>query len=159
MTGGSIPAILAGQAAARHGTRLALRYGERTWTFAAFEAIVRRLAGDLARDFDRGARIVVVMANRPEMLFLQVACERAGLVRVPVNVKTTAYELGLIVEDCGAAAVFHDARTTALLAAIAAKLGSARLVSVDDTAIAETGIPAGPARPSGRAREAGAGAR
>ena len=52
------------------------------------------------------------MANRAEYLLLQTAIERAGLVRVPVNARSTAHELEVIAADCEPAALFYD-RTTA----------------------------------------------
>lgn len=108
---GGIPSRLLGQAARRFATRTALRFGERTWSFAAFDAEVDRLASGLARRLKRGERVALFLSNRPEYLLLQFASERAGLVRVPVNARATVHEVSQILEDCQPSALFYDAST------------------------------------------------
>ena len=44
---GAIPSALMAQAARTFADRIALRYGERSWTFAEFDAIADRLASGL----------------------------------------------------------------------------------------------------------------
>jgi acyl-CoA synthetase (AMP-forming)/AMP-acid ligase II len=106
---GSLPSALMAQAARIHASRLALRYGDRAWTFSEFDASADRLASGLARRLAPGARVVLFMANRAEYLLLQCAIERAGLVRVPVNSRSTAHEVQVIAADCEPQAVFYDA--------------------------------------------------
>jgi len=108
---GAIPSALMRQAARRHAARVALRQGERTWTFALFDETVDRLASGLAARLPHGARVALFMTNRAEYVLLQCAIERAGLVRVPVNARSTAYELGMMIADCEPRAVFYDAAT------------------------------------------------
>ena len=110
-TTGALPCALMAQSARAHAARIALRFGERTWTFAEFDASANRLANALARRLEAGARVALFMANCPEYLLLQCAIERAGLVRVPLNSRATAYELGQIVSGCEPAALFHDQGT------------------------------------------------
>ncbi len=110
-SGGAIPSALMAQAARRHAGRVALREGERVWTFAQFDAAASRLACGLARRLAPGARVALFMANRAEYLLLQCAVERAGLVRVPINARSTAYELGVLLGDCEPGALFYDAFT------------------------------------------------
>lgn len=110
---GGTPSRLMSQAARRFGHRMALRFGDRSWTFAEFDATVDRLAAALARRLDKGSRVALFMENRPEYLFLQFATERAGLVRVPVNARATSHEVAQILDDCRPAALFHDATTAA----------------------------------------------
>lgn len=106
---GAIPSALMAQAARRHGSRIALRFGERTWTFTQFDDAVNRIASGLAKRLSPGDRVALFMANRAEYLLLQSAVERAGLVRVPVNARSTAHELGAIIADCQPGALFYDA--------------------------------------------------
>jgi acyl-CoA synthetase (AMP-forming)/AMP-acid ligase II len=108
---GAIPAALMSQAARRHAGRVALRHGERAWSFAEFDAAADRIASGLARRLSPGARVALFMANCPEYLLLQCAIERAGLVRVPVNGRSTAHELDTIIADCEPEALFYDAST------------------------------------------------
>ena len=97
---GAIPSALMAQAARAYAGRVALRYGEQSWNFAEFDAAADRLASGLARRVTPGERVIMLMANRPEYLILQCAIERAGLVRVPVNARSTAHELGRL-RACG----------------------------------------------------------
>lgn len=108
---GAIPSALMAQAAGAYAGKIALRYGEQSWTFAEFNASVDRLASGFARRIAPGERVIVLMANRPDYVFLQCAIERAGLVRVPVNARSTAHELGVILADCEPAALFYDSMT------------------------------------------------
>jgi len=57
------------------------------------------------------------MTNRPDYVLLQCAIERAGLVRVPVNARSTAHELDVILADCQPAALFYDSTTSDRVAA------------------------------------------
>src|SRR5450759_5495282 len=108
---GAIPSSLMAQAARAHAGRVALRYGEQSWTFAEFDTAADRLASGLARRVAPGERVIMLMANRPEYVVLQCAIERAGLMRVPVNARSTAHELGVIVADCEPAVLFYDQTT------------------------------------------------
>jgi acyl-CoA synthetase (AMP-forming)/AMP-acid ligase II len=126
------------QAARRNGGRIALRHGARSWTFAEFAACVDRLASSLARRLEPGARVAVFMANRAEYLLLQGAIERAGLVRVPVNARSTAHEVAVIVADCTPTALFYD-ETTAERASAATKDAPAIWTAQVDGAAARLG--------------------
>jgi acyl-CoA synthetase (AMP-forming)/AMP-acid ligase II len=108
---GAIPSALMAQAARRHADRVALRHGERAWTFAAFNAAADRIASGLAHRLGAGARVALFMANCADYLLLQCAVERAGLVRVPVNARSTAHELSAIIAHCEPEALFHDHST------------------------------------------------
>jgi acyl-CoA synthetase (AMP-forming)/AMP-acid ligase II len=105
---GAIPSALMAQAARAYAGKIALRYGEQSWTFAQFDAAADHLASGLARQVAAGERVIILMANRPEYVLLQCAIERAGLVRVPVNARSTAHELGVILADCEPAVLFYD---------------------------------------------------
>jgi acyl-CoA synthetase (AMP-forming)/AMP-acid ligase II len=106
-------AALMARAAQRFAGRTALINGDKRWSFAEFDRTAATLAAYLADILPKQARVGLFMANRPEYLFLQVALERAGLVRVPMNARLTAIEAAAIVADCTASAVFHDADTAA----------------------------------------------
>src|SRR3974390_68439 len=97
---GAIPSALMAQAARSCAGKVALRYGGQSWTFAEFDAVADRLASGLARRVAPGERVIVLMANRSDYVILQCAIERAGLVRVPVNARSTDNELAVIADDC-----------------------------------------------------------
>lgn len=105
---GSTVGRLMSQVARRFGPRTALVSGGLSWTFAEFEAIVSRLTEGLAARLAPGSRVALMMRNRADYIFLQMAIERAGLVRVPVNALATAHDVALIDADCGPGAIFHD---------------------------------------------------
>src|SRR5262249_30188466 len=92
----------------RFGPRTALIEGERRWTFVEQYTRLRRLARGLAAKLPAGARIGLFMANRAEYILLQMALERASLVRVPLNARYPAFEVANVVKDCGAQALFFD---------------------------------------------------
>ena len=110
MSGPALGAIAA-QAARKYAARSCLSYAGRDWNYAEFEAAVSVLSSGLAARLPAGARVALFMANRPEYLFLQLALERAGLVRVPLNARFTTHEVCVILEDCGADALFFDRST------------------------------------------------
>src|SRR3974390_3947454 len=97
---GAIPSALMGRAARAHASKVALCYGEQSWTFAEFDAAADHLASGLARRIAPGERVIMLMANRSDYVILQCAIERAGLVRVPVNARSTDNELAVIADDC-----------------------------------------------------------
>lgn len=98
--------------------REALIDGTRRWTFRGLEESVEKIAAGLAAALPRGSRVGLYMQNRAEYLILQLAIERAGLVRVPLNVRYTAHEVERVVEDCGASAVFYDGATAGRIDAL-----------------------------------------
>lgn len=111
MNGGAPLGALAAQAARKFAARPCLAHAGRRWTFAEVDALVERLAASLVAHLTPGARVALFMSNRPEFVFLQLALERAGMVRVPINARFTAHEVHTIVEDCTAEALFFDAST------------------------------------------------
>lgn len=112
----------AAQAAHRFADRCCLVYGARRWTFADFWHQVERIAAGLTATLPVGARVGLFMANRAEYMLLQFAIERAGLVRVPMNMRYTQHEAAMVIEDCDASVVFHDAATADRIAELAARL-------------------------------------
>lgn len=98
---------------AKFHDRIALVEGPRRWSFDELDTVVSRIAGGLAEQLPPGSRVCLFMQNRAEYLILQLALERAGLVRVPLNMRYTAFEAERVVGDCGARAVFCDGTTVA----------------------------------------------
>lgn len=137
--------------AARHFSgRECLTYGQRRWTFAEFNAQATAIAAGLAARLERGSRVCLFMSNRPEYMLLQFALEQAGMVRVPLNMRFTAREVGTVLEDCGASAVFFDSLTSDRAAALASDIPKLWWCQVDGGEA--TGGPAWPAvaRTAGR---------
>lgn len=116
MADGPTLAQLTARAARRYADRVALVHGDLAWTFRDFDERVEALAAGLAARLPAGARVGLLMANRPDYVALQFAIERAGLVRVPLNARLSAGEVAAIAGDCGAAAVFCDRESAGKIA-------------------------------------------
>lgn len=88
----TLPAFL-DDVADRHGSRVALRFEGRALTFAELRAASRAAARALvAAGVVKGARVGVLMANRPEWVFAAFGVALAGGVLVPVSTFATAGE-------------------------------------------------------------------
>ncbi|HSP65382.1 MAG TPA: AMP-binding protein [Candidatus Deferrimicrobium sp.] len=99
-------AQLAEESLTRLGDHDALVFEEKTFRSASLHERARRVAGGLADlGIVPGERIVVLMANCPEVLITYNAVWRAGAVVTPVVFLVTAAELGHILADSGAAAI------------------------------------------------------
>jgi acyl-CoA synthetase (AMP-forming)/AMP-acid ligase II len=82
------------------------RYGQ---SFGELDERSRAIAGVFrAEGLERGDRVAILGANRPEVLELASAALRAGIVPVPVNVLLTAPEIEFLIEDSGARWLFTD---------------------------------------------------
>lgn len=91
------------------GERLALSYGERTWTFAELNTEALEMAGKLAaQGVMKGSRVAVLSASHPEFVRFLYACLHVGCEVVMLNERLTAAELAYQIEDCAADFVFAD---------------------------------------------------
>ncbi|MGH2342286.1 acyl-CoA synthetase [Segnochrobactraceae bacterium EtOH-i3] len=110
----------------RNGPREAIRYGDRTWTFAALDAAANRVANALlAQGLVPGDRVAAYGRNSDAYVILWLACTKAGLIHVPVNYALTGGELIYIVSQSGAKALFHDPSVGANVAAVAGDISIA----------------------------------
>ena len=92
---GSLPA----QAAARWGSREALRFQERRWSFAELSASIDDAArGLMTLGVEPGEKVSLWMVNRPEFIQTTYAVIKIGAVLIPVNTRfrteDVAYVLG-----------------------------------------------------------------
>ncbi len=70
----------------RHGDRLALKYGETTWTYHELAEWVRRVASGLeAEGIERGDRVVIQGESGPYWLITYFAVVALGAVAVPLE--------------------------------------------------------------------------
>lgn len=89
--------------------RVALRYGERVWTYAELDTAVSR-AAQVLRDMGlgHGERVGAYAHNSDAYLIGFLACSRAGLVHVPVNQNLVGDDLAYIVGQSGSSLVLAD---------------------------------------------------
>jgi acyl-CoA synthetase (AMP-forming)/AMP-acid ligase II len=68
--------------------------GEEVWSYLRFGSAVERLARALvSRGIEPGERVVLHMANRPELAIAYYACFRVGAIAVPLNARFKTAEL------------------------------------------------------------------
>lgn len=98
-----------GRSARRVPGRVALRYGERVWTYRELDDAVTHAAAHLHREGLRdGARVGAYGHNSDAYVIGFLACARAGLVHVPINHNLEGEDLAYIIEQSGSSAVLVD---------------------------------------------------
>ncbi|MFB6578508.1 fatty acyl-CoA synthetase [Streptomyces sp. NPDC056402] len=90
--------------------RPAVRYGERSWTYAELDAAVTTGAAVLREQYGlaAGDRVATFAHNCDAYLLAYLACARAGLTHVPVNQNLTGEDLAHILDDSASALVLAD---------------------------------------------------
>ncbi|WP_455359856.1 fatty acyl-CoA synthetase [Streptomyces sp. SYSU K21746] len=89
--------------------RTAVRYKDRTWTYARLDESVSTAAAVLTgHGLEQGDRVAAYGHNSDAYLIAFLACARAGLVHVPVNQNLTGEDLTYILEDSACALVLAD---------------------------------------------------
>lgn len=95
-------------AAKRFGDTACVSNGERSFSFAETHERASRLAAALrGNGFEPGDRLAILALNEIEYTEIQVACQRAGVILVPLNYRLAVPELSYIVEDCQPKALIH----------------------------------------------------
>jgi fatty-acyl-CoA synthase len=119
----------------------ALRFEGRRIPYAALAHDVEARAATLAaQGIGRGDRIAFLGANHPAQIVLLAACARLGAVQVPLNWRLAPPELGYILADSGARAVY----ATAEMAGLAARAAPPGCVVQDAEARSATATTAPP---------------
>ncbi|MEV3908175.1 acyl-CoA synthetase [Streptomyces canus] len=97
------------RSARRTPARVAVEYGERSWTYEELDDAVSRAARVLLdHGLDRGDRVGAYGHNSDAYLIAFLACARAGLVHVPVNQNLTGDDLAYLVGQSGSTLVLAD---------------------------------------------------
>ena len=142
------------RAAATTPERVALRAGDRDWTWGELDAAARALAGHLrSRGVAPGDRVAVMLTNRPELPVAVHGIAKAGAAAVLVSPAWKALEVGHALALTGAALGIGDGGAPVLVE----HLGAASVLDVDDDsawAAATSTATAAPA-PEGAAAEVG----
>jgi long-chain acyl-CoA synthetase len=147
-TGTSLPR-LAEQSWDRHAAEAELYYEGERWSGAELAARVRRVTGGLrAAGLRPGERVVVCMANCPEVSISYHAVWRAGAVTTPVLFLLSEDELRHVLTDSAAAFVVTTPEILPKVAAAAAGTDSLR-------GIITVGEPPAPSAATGSAADSG----
>ncbi len=97
------------RSARRTPARIAVEYGDRSWTYEELDAAVSRAATVLRDEgLAPGDRVGAYGHNSDAYLIAFLACARAGLVHVPVNQNLTGDDLAYIVGQSGSTLVLAD---------------------------------------------------
>ncbi|MDJ0460160.1 acyl-CoA synthetase [Streptomyces sp. H27-C3] len=97
------------RSARRTPDRTALRYADRTWTYAELDEAVSTAAAELTgQGLEGDDRVATYGHNSDVYLIAFLACARAGLIHVPVNQNLTGEDLTYILEDSASALVLAD---------------------------------------------------
>jgi fatty-acyl-CoA synthase len=104
--------MLPEHAARRHGTREALRFEGKRWTFAGLAADVDRAArGLLTLGIEPGEKVALWMVNRPEFIAAAFAVMKIGGILVPINTRFRSEDAAYVVGQCDASALIIAARS------------------------------------------------
>ncbi len=99
----------------KYGDRIALTAGGSDVSYGALHAAITRQAGRLAALMQPGDRLALLCSNSLEFVTLSLAAELIGVIRVPLNIKSTAAEIALLLDDCSPSLVVFEPATRALL--------------------------------------------
>ena len=93
----------------QHPQRIAVRWGDKTRTFAAFADRVARLAGALQKlGVQPGDRVAMLSLNSERYLEYQMAVPWAGAVLNPCNIRWSPAEILYSLEDSGSTVLLVD---------------------------------------------------
>ena len=107
------------RAARKWRSREAIRFEQRVWTYDDLDQAVANVCEVLTESgLEKGDRIGAYGRNSDAYLILWLACARAGFVHVPLNFGLKGRELGYILEQSDARAVFSDPDTEQELATV-----------------------------------------
>jgi acyl-CoA synthetase (AMP-forming)/AMP-acid ligase II len=99
LSGSLVPDLIA-CATDRFPDKVAVRYGDRSLTYAELSDRASRFAGLLhARGITGGRRVGLLAMNDLEYVEIRVGAQRAGAILVPVNYRLAELELSAILED------------------------------------------------------------
>ncbi len=132
------PLQLLARSASVYGDKIAVTDGERRFTYAEFEARIRRLAAALrALGVGPGDRVAVLAWNTPEALEPHFAVPMLGAVLVMLNTRLQGSELAWILNHAEAKVVLTDPELWSALEDRRGELGHLRHVVTDYEALLE----------------------
>ena len=113
--------------------KTAIRFGEHTFSYAAFAERITSLARGLKSRLGvgRGDRVAILATNHPDYLVLLYACARLGAMLVPLNWRLAVPEQLFILTDASVKALVVEESLAAVVAPLADTLPDARVVGID----------------------------
>ena len=103
-----LAAMFARSCAARPDADAVVADGAR-WSYAKADAEATRIAAGLAAlGIDARDRVVLLLGNRPEFLFVLLAVQRLGAIAVPVGIREQRPGIAYVAQQCDAKAIVFD---------------------------------------------------
>lgn len=116
------PALSFGEVITKHAFerpgQIALRYQDRTTSYAALDELGNRISNALLREAPRGARIAYLGKNSDLAVALTIGVAKAGMVLVPIIWRLAPQEIGYIIADSQPCLLFVDAELADLVRAL-----------------------------------------
>lgn len=95
---------------------VALRYGEREYTYRQLADRVEALAGGLrAHGIERGDRVAYFGANHPDLLTTLFAASRSGAITVLLNSRLSPAEISFMIDDSRPKMLIHGHEVTSVV--------------------------------------------
>ena len=128
------PLLLLERSASVFAEKTAVRYGDRSTTYADMAKHVTRLARAIqASGIERGDRVAYLVPNIPEMLYAHFGVPLAGAVLVAINTRLSGSEIRAILDHSGARMLVADTELLSAVAPISDGLKSVEeIVAIDD---------------------------
>ena len=101
---------LVSRSARAYASRVAIKTPTRSLSYAELERRSNRLSNALlGLGLKRGDRVGIYLPNRPEIVEVELACYKAGLIKAPFNARLSPAEVGEIAANSDAAAIVTTA--------------------------------------------------
>jgi fatty-acyl-CoA synthase len=101
-----------GEAARKWGSREALVFGDKRWTWTEFEAdVIAAAKGLIALGVKPGEKVALWMNNKPEWLFLMYATAKIGAVLVPLNTRYRSDDIQYVLSQSDTGTLLSDDRS------------------------------------------------
>jgi acyl-CoA synthetase (AMP-forming)/AMP-acid ligase II len=108
--------------------KIALWFGERSWTYAELDDATQRIAAGLsAAGVRAGARVALFLPNCPELVLGYFACFKLGAIVVPLNYRYRQAEARYALEHSGATSlIVHQSLAGEVMGLSLANMGISR---------------------------------
>jgi crotonobetaine/carnitine-CoA ligase len=121
------------ESARRFGDRPFLYFREEVFSYSTLDAMASRVARGLEDlGVKKGARVAVMLGNRPEFLFTSFGLCKIGAIEVPINVAHRGYLLAYMLKQAECSTIVIDAGFTTALAEVISELPALTHVVVLD---------------------------
>ena len=114
-----------------HPERVALLFEDERITYAELLTRVNRFANGLrALGIDREQRVMLMLKDSPQLVSALLGCIKTGAVAVPINLRASAADLAVMLNDSRAKMLLIDAEFLPVYRAIASKIDATIRVHV-----------------------------